>query len=102
MTAHEQPVAGVPARARRATRDWFPEAAVLRRLAISETGFVFDPVSGQSFSTGETGVAVLKRARDTEWLDDLIAGLASDYDATALQIERDLQDFAARLREMIS
>jgi hypothetical protein len=26
-----------------------------KRLALSESGFVFDPVSGQSFSVNETG-----------------------------------------------
>ncbi|MDO8331364.1 MAG: PqqD family protein [Fluviicoccus sp.] len=90
-----------PPRPRISTRDWFPEANLLRRLAISETGFIFDPVSGQSFSTGETGVAVLKLARDTEWLDDLIQQLCTEYDGNPGQIERDLQDFAARLKELI-
>jgi hypothetical protein len=83
------------------TGDWFPAPALLQRLAVSETGFIFDPVSGQSFSTGETGVAVLKLARNLEWLDEVIDCLAGEYDASRIQIERDLQDFAARLKELI-
>ncbi|RZU47380.1 coenzyme PQQ synthesis protein D (PqqD) [Fluviicoccus keumensis] len=89
------------ARERLATRDWFPDPAVLQRLAVSETGFIFDPVSGQSFSTGETGVAVLKLARNLAWLDEVIDCLTGEYDAPRGQIERDLQDFAARLKELI-
>jgi hypothetical protein len=35
---------------------------VIKRLAVNDSGFVFDPVSGKSFSTNETGKAILKLA----------------------------------------
>ena len=34
--------------------------ALFQRLASSESGFVFDPVSGQSYTVNETGLALLR------------------------------------------
>ena len=36
-----------------------PSAHALRRLAISESGFVFDPFSGHHFTVNETGREIL-------------------------------------------
>jgi hypothetical protein len=43
-----------------------------KRLAVSESGFVFDPVSGQSFSVNETGLVVLHLAQQEQDLDKLL------------------------------
>lgn len=87
--------------ANRAADNLFPSSDVLRRLAISDTGFVFDPVTGQSFSVGETGTAVLKAARELQRIDAIVEFLLREYAATPLQIERDLQDFGQRLKELL-
>ena len=35
-----------------------PSVQALRRLAISESGFVFDPMSGHHFTVNETGLGM--------------------------------------------
>ncbi|MEI6707342.1 MAG: PqqD family protein [Methylococcales bacterium] len=69
-----------------------------KRLAVSESGFVFDPVSGQSFSVNETGLVVLHLVQQEQDLDKLVEQLAEQFDASILEINRDVQDFINRLK----
>lgn len=69
-----------------------------RRLAVSESGFVFDPVSGQSFSVNETGLVILRLAQHEENLEQLTEQLAEQFDASSVEIKRDVQDFINRLQ----
>lgn len=79
----------------------FPPPTTIARLALSASGFVFDPVTGTSFNVNETGLSVLRALQ--EGLDDMsaiTARLACDYDVPNVQLERDVMEFAARLREV--
>ena len=72
----------------------------LRDLALSDSGFVFDPMTGHSFTVNATGLCVLqglKEGLDAEAIvNRLTEGfeLESGEDAT-----RDVQDFIVQLRE---
>jgi hypothetical protein len=73
---------------------------VIKRLAISESGFVFDPVSGKSFSTNETGKAILKLAC-TERDPLRIAGmLTQQFDVDLALCEREVLEFVSVLRRL--
>ncbi len=74
-------------------------SAIVKRLALSESGFVFDPVSGQSFSVNETGLAMLRLAQVEDDMTKLLGKLAQQFDATAEEIKRDALDFADRLKD---
>lgn len=69
-----------------------------KRLALSESGFVFDPVSGQSFSVNDTGLVLLRLAQHENDLDKLTAQLLEQFDASSVEIKRDVQDFINRLQ----
>ena len=69
-----------------------------KRLALSESGFVFDPVSGQSFSVNETGLIILRLAQREDSMDKLVDKLAEQFDGSTGEIKRDVQDFAERLK----
>ncbi len=69
-----------------------------KRLALSESGFVFDPVSGQSFSVNETGLVILRLAQHEDNLDQLVEQLVEQFDASIVEIKRDVQDFTFRLQ----
>jgi hypothetical protein len=68
-----------------------------KRLALSESGFVFDPVSGQSFSVNETGLVILRLAQHEDNLERLTEQLLEQFDASSVEISRDVQDFIHRL-----
>ena len=73
---------------------------VIKRLAVNESGFIFDPVSGQSFSTNDTGRAVLKLAC-TERDPRRIAALLTKEFAVDLNVcEREVLEFIAVLRRL--
>lgn len=76
-------------------------AAIVKRLALSESGFVFDPVSGQSFSVNETGLALLRLAQIESDMAQLVTRLAEQFAADTDEIRRDALDFAERLKDFI-
>ena len=82
-------------------RNQIPSADALRRLAISESGFVFDPVSGHHFTVNETGLDILKRLQNEQNLDHLMAHLLQEYRVDERELERDVLDFAGVLRDFI-
>lgn len=78
----------------------FPSPEVIGRLAVSNSGFVFDPVSGASFSVNVSGLAVL-RAIQAGAIDigSIVKSLATEFDAAPAVLQRDVMEFAGRLRE---
>jgi hypothetical protein len=78
-----------------------PDANSLQRLAISESGFVFDPVSGHSFTVNETGLTILRALQANRHLDSLRAKLASEYEVDGATLDRDLLEFLGSLRDQL-
>ena len=79
----------------------FPPLANLKRLAISENGFVFDPVSGHHFTVNETGLVILRKLQKNNHFVALLDDLLNEYDATRRELERDLLEFAGLLRDYV-
>ncbi len=72
----------------------------LRDLAVSDGGFVFDPVTGQTFTVNDTGLFVLRALKDARAVDEIAIAVASEFDADGSEdIARDVEGFVARLRE---
>jgi PqqD family protein of HPr-rel-A system len=78
-----------------------PSASSIRRLAISESGFVFDPCSGRSFTVNDTGMEVLKALQEGLSFDSLRAQLATDFEVAPQTLERDLSEFLDSLRSQL-
>ena len=79
----------------------FPPLASLQRLAISESGFVFDPASGHNFTVNETGLSILRQLQKSIELEPLLERLANEYDVPTRELERDVQEFASMLRDYV-
>lgn len=78
-----------------------PDAKALERLAISESGFVFDPVIGHSFTVNETGLEILRSLQQNRSLDGLQKRLSAKYDVEAATLDRDLLEFLGSLRDQL-
>ena len=76
-----------------------PEPALLQRLAINDSGFVFDPVSGRSFTVNESGFSLVHLMMQETNINSIIEQLQKDWNVDARQAERDLLEFAAELRK---
>jgi PqqD family protein of HPr-rel-A system len=72
----------------------------LRDLATSDAGFVFDPVTGHTFTANATGLLVLRALKAGRSLDDAAAELAEVFELEGGEdVARDLEELVARLRE---
>lgn len=78
-----------------------PDQAVIQRLALNQSGFVFDPVSGYSFTANETGLQILQGLQQNQTVEVLIPALAAAFDAGEKEVERDVMEFMSQLRRLI-
>ena len=78
-----------------------PPPDLLRRLAVNESGFLFDPVSGRSFTVNESGLALLRLMRQGLPLPEIVTRVTGEWAVEPRQVERDLLEFAAALRKAL-
>jgi len=70
----------------------------LKHLAINEEGFVFDPITGESFTTNQTGAFILKRLQEGKPEEKILQELLEEFDVSRDVAERDLLDFIQKLK----
>lgn len=75
---------------------------VLQQLAISDTGFLFDPRSGQSFSLNGTALDSLQLLRQGHSLGEAVEELVNRYQCTAEVAEAGLESFVQQLGRHLS
>lgn len=73
----------------------------LRDLAVSESGFLFDPFSGATYNTNATGRTILQALRDGVDRKGTLERLRSEFHFADgdHDLERDLDEFVLMLRE---
>jgi hypothetical protein len=76
-----------------------PNPDALRRLAVSDSGFVFDPVNGDSFTVNPCGLAVLRLLKDGQTLHNVLDQVTKDSKVDFQRAERDILDFVVQLRK---
>lgn len=69
-----------------------------KKLAISDSGFVFDPQSGESFSLNETGSEVLNMLKEGKKYEEILMHFQEQYEVDDSTFERAFMDFAAMLK----
>jgi hypothetical protein len=67
-------------------------------LALSDTGFAFDPYSGSTFTINATGLCVLTALKEGLGLESIAERLRHRFDAGGVDVARDVGDFLALLR----
>ena len=77
----------------------FPNVASLRRLVLSESGFVFDPVTGCSFSTNPTGLLIFHLIQQTQDVQQIVQRLQNEFKIDTYVVERDVIEFVGLLRK---
>jgi len=69
------------------------DATRLKDLAISETGFIFDPMSGATFTANATGLAIIHALREGRTRAEVIARLRNNFTVEKADLDSDLGDF---------
>lgn len=62
----------------------------LHNLAISDTGFIFDPVTGNSYNTNETGVYILNKLKERLDVEEIAKKITEIYDVECEIAEQDI------------
>jgi len=70
-----------------------------KNIATSEEGFIFNPSTGDSFSTNGTGSEIIGMLKDEKTLQSIIEAICARYDVDQNQFERDLDDYLSQLKD---
>ena len=82
--------------------DQLRKADVLRQLALSDSGFLFDPRSGQSYSLNPTAVEALEMFRQGLSVQQAAEELSKTYATGPEQAESCLESFVRQLGRYLS
>lgn len=72
----------------------------LSNLALSENGFLFDAVSGDTFTLNQTAKDILKCIIQGVSIDQIVINLSSTYDVSQETAIRDVQQFIHHLTKI--
>ncbi len=69
----------------------------LNDLAVSDSGFIFNPATGESFSSNQTGLFILEQLKQGKTQDEIIDLMMEEFQAERADMEKDLADFLVML-----
>lgn len=69
-----------------------------KNIAVSESGFVFNPMTGDSFSANPVGKDILQWLREEKTKDEIVRLLTKKYRIEKATAEKDLYDFMLMLK----
>ena len=65
----------------------------LNDLAISDSGFIFNPATGESFSSNQTGLFILDQLKQGKEQEEIIDLMMEKFHAERIEMEKDFADF---------
>jgi hypothetical protein len=68
-----------------------------KNIAISDSGFIFNPSSGDSFSANAVGLEIIRLFKDGKSKEDVINTITQNYAVDASTFEKDINDFIQML-----
>jgi hypothetical protein len=69
-----------------------------KNIAISESGFVFDPTTGDSFSLNMIGLEIVELLREGKTDSEIISVLLDKYDIDKGSLDKYYYDFISMLQ----
>ena len=70
-----------------------------KNIATSEAGFIFNPGTGDSYSSNPIGSEILSHLKEDIDRKVMIDLICSKYDVDRIQFEKDMDDFIAQLTD---
>lgn len=68
-----------------------------KNIAISGSGFIFNPSSGDSFSSNAIGLEIIQLLKEDKSRQDIMEHISNRYEVDAGTLEKDVQDFLQML-----
>ncbi len=72
---------------------------VRKNIATSEEGFLFNPATGDSFSTNSIGAEILQLLKSDMPAMQIVEKICEKYDVDKSLFERDLEEFTLQLKD---
>jgi len=69
-----------------------------KNIAVSETGFLFDPNSGESFSLNETGKKILQFLKEEKPEEEISEWFVKNYEVDQATFDNNFNDFITVLQ----
>ncbi|MCX6180145.1 MAG: PqqD family protein [Chlorobiales bacterium] len=74
--------------------------STLKELAISESGLIFDPVTGSIYTSNVVGLLILGALKDGKESGEIRNLIVGQYDVDEQTAERDVNDFMNQLNSI--
>lgn len=71
---------------------------IKKNVAISESGFIFNPTTGDSFSTNPIGLEIIRMLKDEKSKDEIRKTILGKYITDESTFEKDYYDFVMMLQ----
>jgi hypothetical protein len=71
-----------------------------KNIALSDSGFVFNPGTGDSFSTNPIGMEIIKLLKEGKNIGEIKAHLLKEYAIDETTLEKDCYDFESMLSKL--
>ncbi len=72
---------------------------IKKNIAVSESGFVFDPSTGESFSLNQVGLELVELLKQGEDFDAIKKEILEKYDVDEISFEKYYYDFINSLNQ---
>ena len=72
---------------------------IKKNIATNEFGFVFNPATGDSYSSNPVAADIIQLMKDGSSLNEIKKTLLDKYDVDKMTIEKDVDDFVGILKE---
>lgn len=73
---------------------------IKKNIAISDSGFVFDPGTGDSYSLNPTGLEIVQMIKSGKSFEGIFKDMASKYELEEETFERYYYDFTTTLKQL--
>ena len=71
-----------------------------KNIALSDSGFVFNPGTGDSFSTNPIGLEIIKLLKEGKEMEEIKTSLLREYTVDEATLEKDCYDFSNMLSKL--
>jgi hypothetical protein len=72
---------------------------IKKNIATSESGFIFNPSTGDSFSANPLANEIIQSLKEGQSIQKIKSSIIDRYDVDVFQLEKDLDNFVLQLRE---
>jgi hypothetical protein len=73
---------------------------IKKSIAVSKSGFIFNPSTGDSYTVNQIAAEILEVLKESNSLEKVKEKILKDYDVDEKSLEEDLHDFSAHLQQL--